>query len=88
MLKANEKIIAKQNEELLAVNQPGDLRPLNDYLDDEEQSTPVALNGKDIKSFVKTAMLSASEDREAVEEDLGKVLTALGINSQGRISNE
>ena len=49
MLKANEKTIAKQNEELLAVNQPGDLRPLNDYPDDEEQSTPVALNGKDIK---------------------------------------
>ena len=49
MLKANEKIIAKQNEQLLAVNQPGDLMPLNDYPHDEEPSVPVALNGEDIK---------------------------------------
>jgi hypothetical protein len=88
MLKANAKIIVKQNEEIHAVNQPGDMRPLNDYKDDVEQSAPVALNGEDIKSFVKTAMLATSEDRELVEEDLGRVLTALGVNSQGRMSNE
>jgi hypothetical protein len=64
MLKDNENIIAEQNKDLLTVNQPGDLRPLNDYTDDVEQSAHVALNGEDIKSFVKTAMLSTSEDRE------------------------
>jgi len=78
----------QKNEEILAVNQPGDMRPLNDFTDDVEQSTPVALNGEDIKSFVKTAMLATSEDRELVEEDLSRVLTALRINSQGRMSNE
>ena len=79
---------ASQQSKERSSRQPRDLRPLNDYPDDEEQSAHVALNGEDIKSFVKTAMLSASEDREVVEEDIGKVLTALGINSQGRISNE
>ena len=85
-MRFDENRIHLLNQKLLASNQPGDYRPMNEY-PPEEESTATPLSGADIRSFVK-ASLENNSNNEVTGVDLENVLSALGLDKQGHMTNE
>ena len=85
-MRAGKNTNYQLNQKLLATNQPGHYRPMNDYPPPEDNDPPAPLSTDDINAFVKASI--ASSKKEVSPADGKNVLCALGLPTQGHMTNE